>query len=577
MKTVKFSLRRITSVLNDPDEDGGLWLPNIQRPFVWSEGQICKLFDSILREYPISTLLVWKTKDSVRSRRFIDNFKKEQLSKLSDFFVPENNKKKGLVLDGQQRLQALFIGLRGSYEGKELYLNLLSGTSISPDDMAFQFSFRHQAADDQTRVPLQLRKVKDKAFWYRFKDIVFETRDPLTAAKAIISSSPVELTEGDQERVSRNIGLIFKTFQGDDGILFQELDSIDAPTLYNQDDIVEIFIRANSGGTVLGKSDLLFALLSAAWDHSNEAMEELLDDVNSSGFIFTRDFVLKACLSILDQGARYEVQKFRQSNIREEIESEWERIGNSIRDVLDALQTQTYIRCDSALPSYNMLIPIIYYRYHFPKIWQKTKGLDTYVLRTLIAGAFSGTPDQLIDEITSDIRTRESFDIPAIFEIIRSKNRSLEITEERLWRMGYGSENIHLLFNIWYKQFNYTPSFSKNMPQVDHIFPQSELRKIKKLNPITFRRDLIRYKQHERDQLANCMLITASENGAGQKGAQLPEDWFAGKPTSYLKMHLIPEDPELWKIENYERFIEARQILIKEHLKEVLTLTTDAL
>ena len=169
MKTVKFSLRRITSVLNDPDEDGGLWLPNIQRPFVWSEGQICKLFDSILREYPISTLLVWKTKDSVRSRRFIDNFKKEQLSKLSDFFVPENNKKKGLVLDGQQRLQALFIGLRGSYEGKELYLNLLSGTSISPDDMAFQFSFRHQAADDQTRVPLQLRKVKDKAFWYRFR------------------------------------------------------------------------------------------------------------------------------------------------------------------------------------------------------------------------------------------------------------------------------------------------------------------------------------------------------------------------------------------------------------------------
>ena len=148
----------------------------------------------------------------------------------------------------------------------------------------------------------------------------------------------MELTEGDQERVSRNIGLIFKTFQGDDGILFQELDSIDAPTLYNQDDIVEIFIRANSGGTVLGKSDLLFALLSAAWDHSNEAMEELLDDVNSSGFIFTRDFVLKACLSILDQGARYEVQKFRQSNIREEIESEWERIGDSIRDVLDALQ-----------------------------------------------------------------------------------------------------------------------------------------------------------------------------------------------------------------------------------------------
>ena len=39
----------------------GFWLPNIQRPLVWREEQICRLFDSILREYPISTLLVWKT------------------------------------------------------------------------------------------------------------------------------------------------------------------------------------------------------------------------------------------------------------------------------------------------------------------------------------------------------------------------------------------------------------------------------------------------------------------------------------------------------------------------------------
>ncbi len=41
-------------------EDGGFWLPNIQRPFVWSEDQIFRLFDSILREYPISNLLIWR-------------------------------------------------------------------------------------------------------------------------------------------------------------------------------------------------------------------------------------------------------------------------------------------------------------------------------------------------------------------------------------------------------------------------------------------------------------------------------------------------------------------------------------
>jgi uncharacterized protein with ParB-like and HNH nuclease domain len=107
MKTPKHSLRKIVSYLNNPDEDGGFWLPNIQRAFVWSEEQTCRLFDSILREYPISTLLVWKTRSKIRCRKFIDNFRPEHRNHLSDFYVPQDQKKKCLVLDGQQRLQSL--------------------------------------------------------------------------------------------------------------------------------------------------------------------------------------------------------------------------------------------------------------------------------------------------------------------------------------------------------------------------------------------------------------------------------------------------------------------------------------
>ncbi len=111
MKNQKQTIHKVVSILNNDEEDGGFWLPNIQRPFVWSEDQICRLFDSILREYPISTLLVWKTNSDLRRRKFIDNWR-ESL-RLSDFFVPPDKKKKGLVLDGQQRLQSLFIGLKG--------------------------------------------------------------------------------------------------------------------------------------------------------------------------------------------------------------------------------------------------------------------------------------------------------------------------------------------------------------------------------------------------------------------------------------------------------------------------------
>src|SRR3954451_20212075 len=113
MKTPKHSLRKIVSFLNNADEDGGFWLPNIQRPFVWSEEQIARLFDSIVREYPISTLLIWKTKQPIKHRKFIDNYHRDL--KLTHFYVPENKDSKLLVLDGQQRLQSLQFALKGSY------------------------------------------------------------------------------------------------------------------------------------------------------------------------------------------------------------------------------------------------------------------------------------------------------------------------------------------------------------------------------------------------------------------------------------------------------------------------------
>src|SRR5215831_7169504 len=140
MKIQKQSLRKIATFLNNSEEEGGFWLPNIQRAFVWTEDQICRLFDSIMREYPISTLLIWKTRSTIRRRKFIDNSFDLHSKRLIDFYVPVDDKKKCLVLDGQQRLQSLFIGLKGSYNGRELFLDILSGNLAAPDDVKYKFS-----------------------------------------------------------------------------------------------------------------------------------------------------------------------------------------------------------------------------------------------------------------------------------------------------------------------------------------------------------------------------------------------------------------------------------------------------
>jgi hypothetical protein len=556
MKTPKHSLRKIVTFLNNPDEDGGFWLPNIQRPFVWTEEQMCRLFDSILREYPISTLLVWKTKSAIRRRKFIDNYRPEDSENLSRFYVPEDTKKKCLVLDGQQRLQSLFIGLCGSYDGRELHLDILSGDVAAPDDIKYKFRFLDSAS---ATFP-----------WLKFKDLVFSSKTSLTLAQQVIRQAARELTEAEQDKVSEHIALVFKAFHSDDGIAYQELDSTENTELYTEEDVVEVFIRANSGGTKLGKSDLLFSLLASTWDDADENMEELLGALNAHGFAFTRDFVLKVCLTLLDQGARYEVQKFRKAGVREAIEQKWDDLRASILDVLDFVRGKTFIHCDKAIPSYLALIPLIYARYKFSESWRHARDVDSFLLRSLLAGAFSGTPDQLIDNCVAKIDGLKGFDCDALFGVIREQGRSLELTEDRLWKMGYGSDYVHLLFNLWYRDFNYTPGYVNNLPQVDHVFPKSLLKKVKARNPNTGRMDIVKFREADRDQLANCMLLTAEENGPGGKWDTPAEEWFKGKPAEYLDRHLIPRDPRLWKLENFEEFITERKTLIRGKLRHLV-------
>jgi hypothetical protein len=553
VKNQKETIRKIVRYLNNPEKDGGFWLPNIQRPFVWKEEQIERLFDSILREYPIGTLLVWKTRSEIRRRKFIDNYK--VTLKLTDFYVPEDAKPKLLVLDGQQRLQSLFIGLCGSYEGKELYLDILSGELREPEDVKYTFKF--------------LDPARAQPPWFKFKDIVFSERPYDLLADDLIAKFATEPCREDQRKLRRHVAQIVKTFQTDETIVYQELDSIDRPELYSEDDVVEVFIRANSGGTRLGKSDLLFSLLISAWDEADDQMQDLLDRLNARGYAFTRDFVLKTCLTLLGRGARYEVEKFREGNTRQDIEADWDRISAAILDVQDFLYGKTFVRCDQALPSYLVLIPVIYFRYHYPDRWRRVRDLEQYLIRTLLTGAFSGLPDQVIDDTVKRIRDDGGFHVESIFEVIRAAGRNLEITADRLIASGYGSDSIHLIFNLWYS-FDYAPAYQNNLPQVDHIFPQSLLRKVKEQNPRTGRMDLSKYKEPVRNQLANCMLLTQAENGAGGKGDTPPAEWFRDKPRSYLATHLIPEDPQLWELNQFDTFLEARKRLIVQKFKWLL-------
>ena len=545
MKTQTTIIRKIVQQLNQD-----FWLPNIQRNFVWKEVQIERLFDSLMRDYPIGTLLVWKTKSDIKHRKFIDIYKND--TNFTDFYVPENDNCKLLVLDGQQRLQSLFIGLCGSYNGKELYFDLLSGANRAPEDVKYIFKF-------SKNIP----KNTPSEIWIKLKDIVFKEEGVYSAHKNILDSLKHEITEEQKTKIGTNIDTVHQVFKTEERIVYQEFDSIDRPELYSDDDIVEIFIRANSGGTPLGKSDLLFSLLTSDWQEAEEKMVSLLGDLNQGGYAFTRDFVLKTCLTLLGTGASYKIEKFRKPEIRDRMMNEWDRMEDSIRAVKDFLYGNTYLRSEKSLKSYLTLIPVIYFRYHYADKWNDVRHLNNYILRTLLAGSFGGSPDSLIDSCIKEINEREDFNTAKMFNVIQRNGRSLQISKDELLGQNYGKRNdLHLIFNIWYKEIDFTPSYSGNELEIDHIFPTKLLKK--EVGPDG---RSLRYKKDDRDQLGNLMLLTKDENGPGGKGASSPEDWFQDKSQEYLKKHLIPDNPDLWKTENFEYFLGERKKKIVEKFR----------
>lgn len=558
MRNKKETIRKFVSLINNEEEQGGLWLPNIQRYFIWKEEQIERLFDSIMREYPIGSLLIWKTKEPIKIRKFIDNYK-EGL-KLVDFYVPKNEKIKLIVLDGQQRLQSLFIALKGSYNGKELYFNVLSGKENEEEDIKFEFKFIEPSKADINRG------------WVKVKDIIYDNREYDEIAESIVEKveeGRVPLSDQEKSLIRKNILKLIKEFRDKENIAYTELDSVDNPETYKLNDVVEIFIRANAGGTPLSKSDLMFSLLTAEWEEVEEDLTNFLEELNGTAFDFGRDFILKTSLILIEAGAKYDVTKFRKEKNLRGLQNNWEEIKNSIREVRDFLCKYTFIRDDRALLSYLALIPLIYFNYKYPDKWRQSNKelLSKWLTRVLLTGAFSGSSDVLLDALIRKIAEKGNFDVDAINTEIINRGRTINISEDFLLDTYYGEKKLYLIFALWYQDINFKPAYEGNLPWVDHIFPQSMLREIKVMNLETGRK-VMKYKRWDRDQIANLMLLSAEEN-RDEKKDKTPEEWLKDKDDEYFEIHLIPKNKELWKLENFEKFVEERKKLIVDKFKKM--------
>ena len=264
---------RVSDIIREVNQD--IYLPAIQREFVWDHQRIERLFDSIMADFPIGSFLYWqleqKNKDEWPIYEFIREFDEE-----SPHNPPANMagimKDITLVLDGQQRITSLFIGLRGSFryfhyrwKKTRLYLNLLKKpvpNEENPGELTYAFAFREGAEPDADNSQL----------WYLVGRILnFEDAED---AKSDMKEQLAELPEDQQENANKMIGRLHNRIHTTlVGNYYQEKSQ-------DYDKVLQMFVRANSAGQPLAYSDLLLATATAKWEEL-DARSEIHDFTDS--------------------------------------------------------------------------------------------------------------------------------------------------------------------------------------------------------------------------------------------------------------------------------------------------------
>ncbi len=568
-------------------------LPAIQRELVWGTDDVELLFDSLMRDYPVGSFLFWYV-DKTRIRdfqfyEFIRNYHERDSS---------HNPKASLngqdditaILDGQQRLTSLYIGLKGSYAYKEpkkqwkndlafperkLYLNLLKKCSEEEIEMEYDFLFlTDKEAQDET---------DNDHFWFKVADILdfnekFEINDYL------IDNGLMTLPKEKAQFANRTLFKLFSIVHEEKIINFflekgTELDKV-----------LNIFVRVNSGGESLSHSDLLLSIASANWKEK-DAREEIIkfvDEIENigNGFVFSKDFVLKSCLVLCDfTNIAFKVDNFNRANMLT-IENRWEEITQALRLTVSLVDAFGYER--ETLTSNNALIPIAYYLLkkglpsnfvqstHFQQDRQK---IQKWLTLSLLKRAFSGTPDSILRPLRQVINNhanqndennyQNTFPLEAIIEEFRGKPKSLIFTDDdvqALFDNRYGSAYTFSTLALLYPTLDF-----KNKFHVDHLFPKSLFTR-KNLEKCGISEEKIDSFLDEFDFLANLQLLEGIPNI--EKSNKDFKEWLhATCPDlqarqSYMERNYIP-DIDL-SFENFDMFIAERAELMKKRFSTLL-------
>ncbi len=545
-------------------------LPEMQRRYVWTSTKVRDLLDSLYRNYPSGTVLVWETEGTGISRNLDVQQDKSPLSTRL------------LLLDGQQRLTSLTALLTGkpvkvknSKKPIDIMFNLEHPEDISvfdviedededqiSEDMSDEGDFDDDDTDDEIQDYLKRmtfvvysRALEDSKTWIRVTDI-FQQSDTQILKKVGINSDS-SLWEKYSERIQRVRGI--KKYPYVMHILGKEYD-------YNE--VTEIFVRVNSSGVKLRSSDLALAQITAKWHGSLEIFEKFANEAREYGFDLDVGHIVR-CLVIFATGqSRF---KTVSSIPLEKIKEAWEKTQSGINYALSFLKNNTLIEDLSQLSSAFVILPLaVLSSIRDEKISKsEQEALVRWIYSAHSFGHYSrGSSESILDADLS-VLLKKNGDVKELLEILERQFGRTTFNVGDIKGKGKRSPLFSMAFLSVKKNngkdwitglvINKNAKGKSHKIEFHHVIPK------KLLSDAGFDKS-------EVNEIANMAFIGGRTNR--RISASNPEEYLekivAEQGEEALTSQFVPLDRNLWKIENYKQFLEARRELLIKHINEFL-------
>ena len=472
MSYLGISVKKAINNINN--DNNGWFLPAVQRPYVWgsrheSEQYICKLFDSILRGYPIGGLIIWNTEEKIPYREFMSDYQTGNIPKLVDSGL-HGRKDKWLVYDGQQRLQTLYSCLKYTFNDRVIVYDLLFDLTAEhdPDEAGFSFVDRNAELEwNFLRLNEVFSKLPDQDS--DFEDEVLSRNDKLSS----------EL----RKTVKKNLKQLWKIYVETDkaSLAYFPIQSS------SEREVNEIFERLNTGGMALSQADLLFSRIKG--NEENYDFEERLQlssktiyDKTGKGYLFSAYSILQL-LNLIVKGRVRVDPKIVKDDELSKLTDEWLNLEDSIHSYFtDYIWGQFKINNDSIIPRKLALLPMMVYFYEIYKKGYKfknissenLKALNQYFVKSQINDwnlqSYADNFASLIIEASKNAKD-SMFDFPIEKienKINEKKQRNVNVSEESLCNYLWFSLKILTPNRVYQFEPDIRGRFN---PEIDHIFP----------------------------------------------------------------------------------------------------------